>query len=40
MDKLKQKVAQAKSLLITRPIPTAMTDTYLVTDIIRIAFLD
>jgi hypothetical protein len=37
---LKQKIAQAKSMMVTRPIPTAMTETFLATDIIRIAFYD
>ncbi len=37
---LKQKILQARTMLVTRPMPTAMTDTFLATDIIRIAFHD
>jgi hypothetical protein len=37
---LKQRISQARTLLVTKPMPTAMTQTFLATDIIRIAFFD
>ena len=37
---LKAKIAEAKRQMQLRPLPTAMTDSFLVTDLIRIAFQD
>ncbi len=37
---IKNKIAEAKRQMATRPIPTAMSDSFLVTDVIRIAFYD
>jgi hypothetical protein len=37
---IKAKVAQAKTLMQTRPLPTAMTTGNLVTDVLRVAFND
>lgn len=37
---LKSKIAEAKRQMQTRPLPTAMTDSFLMTDVIRIAFHD
>lgn len=40
LGQLKSKMAEAKRLMISRPMPTALTDGFLVTDIVRIAFYD
>jgi len=37
---IKSKIAEAKRQMAARPIPTAMTDSFLMTDIIRVAFYD
>ncbi|HXG83316.1 MAG TPA: hypothetical protein VNI84_04730 [Pyrinomonadaceae bacterium] len=37
---IKSKIEEAKRQMTTRPIPTALTDVFLVTDVIRIAFYD
>ena len=37
---LKSKIAEAKRQMQARPLPTALTDSFLVTDVIRIAFHD
>ncbi|MBX7173776.1 MAG: hypothetical protein K1X72_22590 [Pyrinomonadaceae bacterium] len=37
---LKNKIAEAKQLMQTRPIPTAITDSFMATDVLRVAFYD
>ena len=37
---IKSKIAEAKRQMTSRPIPTAMTDSFLMTSIIRVAFYD
>jgi hypothetical protein len=37
---LKSRIAEAKRQMQARPLPTALTDTFLVTNVIRIAFYD
>jgi hypothetical protein len=37
---LKSRIAEAKRQMQTRPMPTALTDSFLITDVIRIAFYD
>jgi len=37
---IKSKIAEAKRQMTARPIPTAMTDSFLMTSIIRVAFYD
>jgi hypothetical protein len=37
---IKNKIAEAKRQMTARPIPTAMTDSFLMTGIIRVAFYD
>lgn len=39
-SQLKNKIAEARRQLVARPIQTAMTDAFLITDFIRIAFYD
>lgn len=40
LAQIKTKIADAKRLMQTRPMPTALTDSFLATDIIRIAYYD
>lgn len=40
LGQLHSKIAEAKRLMLTRPIPTAYTDSFLVTDVVRMAFYD
>jgi hypothetical protein len=40
MGQLKNKIAEAKRLMQTRPVQTAMTEGVLTTDIVRVAFYD
>ena len=40
MGQLKNKIAEAKRLMQTRPMQTAMTSSFLITDIVRVAFYD
>jgi len=40
MKEIKNKIAEAKRQMQARPIPTAMGSTFLITDIIRIAYYD
>ncbi len=37
---IKKQIAEAKRQMLARPMPTAMSDSFLVTDVIRIAFYD
>jgi hypothetical protein len=37
---IKNKIAEARRQMAGRPIPTALTDSFLITDVIRIAFYD
>ena len=37
---IKSKIAEAKRQMAARPIPTALTDSFLMTDVIRVAFYD
>lgn len=37
---LRAKIEEAKSLMQSRPMPTAMTDSFLATDVVRLAFYD
>jgi hypothetical protein len=37
---IKNKIAEAKRQMASRPIPTALSDSFLMTDVIRIAFYD
>ena len=37
---IKSKIAEAKREMAARPIPTSLTDTFLITDVVRIAFYD
>ncbi len=37
---IKKEIAEAKRQMLARPMPTAMTDSFLTTDVIRIAFHD
>ncbi len=37
---IKKNIAEAKRQMLARPMPTAMTDSFLITDVIRIAFYD
>lgn len=37
---IKNKIAEAKRQMQSRPMPTGMTDTFLITDFVRIAFYD
>jgi hypothetical protein len=39
-SQVKSKIAEAKRQMQTRPMPTAMTDTFLITDFVRVAFYD
>lgn len=39
-SQIKSKIAEAKRQMQSRPMPTAMTDTFLITDFVRIAFYD
>ncbi|CAN5511725.1 hypothetical protein BH10ACI1_BH10ACI1_35850 [soil metagenome] len=39
-NEIKSKIAEAKREMAARPIPTALTDSFLITDVIRIAFYD
>ncbi|HRH43477.1 MAG TPA: hypothetical protein PKY82_17740, partial [Pyrinomonadaceae bacterium] len=40
MGQLKSKIAEAKRLMQTRPITTAITDSFMATDVLRVAFYD
>lgn len=40
LGQLKNKIAEAKTLMQSRPIPTSYTDSFLVTDVLRVAFYD
>ncbi|MDQ3180166.1 MAG: hypothetical protein M3Q33_06560 [Acidobacteriota bacterium] len=40
LKQIKSKLAEAKRQMQARPIPTALTDSFLITDVIRIAFYD
>lgn len=39
-NEIKGKIAEAKREMSARPIPTAMTDSFLITDVVRLAFYD
>lgn len=39
-SQVKSKIAEARRQMQSRPMPTAMTDTFLITDFVRIAFYD
>jgi hypothetical protein len=39
-SQIKSKIAEAKRQMQSRPMPTAMTDAFLITDFVRIAFYD
>ena len=40
LKQIKSKIEEAKRQMQARPIPTALTDSFLITDVIRIAFYD
>lgn len=40
LGQIKAKIAEAKRLMQSRPMPIALTDTFLATDILRVAFYD
>jgi hypothetical protein len=40
LGQLKSKVEEAKRLMQSRPMPTALTESFLITDIVRVAFYD
>jgi len=40
LTQIKSRIAEAKRQMQTRPMPTAMTDSFLMTDVIRIAYYD
>ena len=40
LGQLKSRIAEAKRLMQTRPMPIAMTDSFLATDVLRVAFFD
>ena len=39
-SEIKSKIAEAKREMAARPIPTALTDSFLITDVVRVAFYD
>ena len=39
-NEIKSKIAEAKREMAARPIPTSLTDTFLITDVVRVAFYD
>ncbi len=39
-NEIKSKIAEAKREMSARPIPTAMTNSFLITDVVRLAFYD
>ncbi|MGI8494852.1 MAG: hypothetical protein ACR2L1_06015 [Pyrinomonadaceae bacterium] len=40
LGELRNKISEAKRLMQMRPVPTAMTDSFMITDVVRLAFYD